>query len=314
MKILVTGAAGFIGSNLTEHLLNKGNFVYGVDNFITGSKENIKRLSKNPSFGFLESDISNFSDQKIKLLHDQRFDQIYHLACPTGVPNLIILAEEMLGTCSQGTKNVLEIARKSNAKFLFTSSSEVYGDPKEFPQNEEYTGNVNQIGIRSPYEEGKRFAESLISMYVRKYDLDVKIGRIFNTYGPNMFVKDMRVIPRFIQQIKEKKPLTVHGRGIQRRTFCYVDDLVNGIELVMSKGVKGEVYNIGSDEEITISELALLVKEVCRSNSQIKSVERPPHDHQARKPSLRKINNLGWSSRISLEEGFGTFLLPFIFA
>lgn len=302
MKILVTGAAGFIGSNLVEHLLEKGNFVYGVDNFITSSYENIERLSKSPNFVFIEVDISK-GIQSQDVLRDIKFDEIYHLACPTGVPNLVILAEEMLSTCSQGTKNILEITRKNNAKFLFTSSSEVYGDPKEFPQNEEYTGNVNQIGIRSPYEEGKRFSESLITMYVRKYNLDAKIVRVFNTYGQNMSKSDMRVIPRFIHQLEQDKPLTVHGDGLQKRTFCHVEDLIKGIDLAMEKGVVGEVYNIGSEVEVTIQELAELLINLSGKAIKITYKARPSHDHQARKPSLNKITRLGWTPKTSLEKG-----------
>jgi len=295
MRILVTGAAGLIGSNLCLKLLKKGHQVLGLDNFVTGSPENIKKLKSFPKFTFVRHDITK--------PFPNNFELIYHLACPTGVPNLGPMAEEMLLTCSLGTRNVLELAKKQGAKLLFTSSSEVYGDPAVFPQDETYTGNVDQVGFRSPYEEGKRFAESLIMMYVRKYKIDAKIVRIFNTYGPGMAAGESRVIARFLQQAVTGKPLSVHGQGKQKRTFCFVDDLVDGLILVMKKGQSGEVYNLGSDKEISIIKLAKLIIKLTRSKSSIKWIERPSHDHQARLPSLKKVKKLGWEPRTPLEEG-----------
>ncbi|MDO8658244.1 MAG: NAD-dependent epimerase/dehydratase family protein [Candidatus Levybacteria bacterium] len=307
-RILVTGGAGLIGSHLCGRLLSKGHKVICVDNLITGDKKNINSLLQSPNFKFIEFDITKDISTLNSLPRRQAgqlstLNYIYHLACPTGVPNLVTLAEEMLLTCSIGTRNVLELARKTKAKLIFVSSSEVYGDPEIFPQSEEYTGNVDPIGIRSPYEEGKRFAESLVMMYVRKYNVDARIVRVFNTYGQCVLDKDSRVIPKFLRQIKTSEPLTVEGRGEQTRTFCYVDDLVDGLILVLNKGLAGEVYNIGSDREIRIIDLAKLMIKITKSKSKIKFVKRPTHDHKRRLPDLAKIKKLGWRSNIDLKIG-----------
>src|SRR4030043_912832 len=302
-KILITGVAGFIGSNLAQRLLEEGHQVFGVDNFITGSHGNISDLTKQPNFCFEEADTTSLTRNQIRKLSKKGFDEIYYLACPTGVPNLTRLAEEMLLTCSVGTKNILDVALKSKARFLFTSSSEVYGDPQEFPQNEDYTGNVDPTGLRSPYEEGKRYAESLIMTYVRKYGFEGKIVRVFNTYGPNMNKSDERIIPKFIGQIKNGQPLTVHGDGTQKRTYCHVYDLIDGLTLVMNEGETGEVYNLGSREEISVMDLAKLMIDLSNTNVGISTAQRPPHDHQARMPDTSKVSRLGWSPKTSLEEG-----------
>ena len=320
-RILITGGAGFIGTNLCKRLLNLGNEVAIIDNLITSDGKNLKQFKKNPKFKFIKHDIIK---PWPKTLNSQlsTLNSIYHLACPTGIPNLTKLAEEMLLTCSIGTRNVLELAKKTRAKVLFTSSSEVYGDPKVFPQTEDYTGNVDPTGVRSPYEEGKRFSESLITMFVRKYNVDAKIVRVFNTYGPGMADDDSRVIPRFLDQILKNKPLTVEGRGLQTRTFCYVDDLVDGLLLIMEKGKKGEVYNLGSDKEVKIIDLAKLIIDIVGSRpkddrplaekSKITFVIRPAHDHKSRLPSLKKVKSLGWKPKVSLEEGLKkTLALPY---
>lgn len=301
-EILISGGAGFIGVNLCIKLLSQGHDVIAIDNFITSSDQNIKSLIGNSKFKFIQHDITKplppvFSNDKTIMKY------IYHLACPTGIPNLTTYGEEMLLTCSAGTRNMLELARENQAKFLFTSSSEVYGDPKVFPQKEGYTGNVDPIGDRSPYEEGKRYAESLIALYVRKYKLDAKIVRIFNTYGPYMNEADQRVVPRFLLQAIKGEPLTIQGDGSQKRTFCYIDDLTAGLITVMRKGKAGEVYNIGSDKEITIKNLAYQILKITKSNSKIRYIERPGHDHQRRLPDLDKIKKLGYQNKISLTEG-----------
>lgn len=301
-KVLVTGGAGFIGTNLCKKLLSENYKVIAIDNFITSNKKNVELFSANKNYVFIRFDITQkFPEKMLSALKGVR--HIYHLACPTGVPNVVHLAEEMLMTCSVGTKNVLEIARMENASFLLASSSEVYGDPQVFPQTEEYAGNVHTLGVRSPYEEGKRFAESMVRMYVYKYGIDAKIVRIFNTYGPHMSKSDTRVIPRFIRQLKGRKPLTIQGNGSQTRTFCYVDDLVRGLETVMEKGGRGEVYNLGSDNEISILTAAETALAAADAKDKITFINRPTHDHQRRQPSIKKIKLLGWQPKIPLAQG-----------
>jgi len=301
--IVITGVAGFIGSNLAEKLLKSGEKIFGIDNFITGNKENIKALEKYNKFSFIKGDIV---DSKLweKINNEIKYnDQIYHLACPTGVPNCKILGIEMLKTSVFGTKNVLEFARKKNAKILFTSSSESYGDPKVFPQKEDYWGNVDPVGFRSPYEEGKRCGESLVMSYSKVYKIDTVIARIFNTYGLKMSRSDSRVIPRFIHQALSKKPLTIYNNGEQTRTFSYISDTVQALVLLMKKGKKGQVYNVGSGQEITIKNLAMLIKKLTSSGSFIvyKNVSIP--DHKRRLPDVTKIKNLGWRPIVTLNDG-----------
>lgn len=301
-KVLITGGAGFIGSNLCKTLLDKGYVVIAVDNLITSSEENIQKLSHRENFTFIKHDVVNpFS--KSLLAEIAGVDSIFHLACPTGVPNIETLGEEMIRTCSEGTRNVLEVARINKAKLLLTSSSEIYGDPLVRPQKETYTGNVDPIGLRSPYEEGKRIAETWVELYVRKYATDAKIVRIFNTYGPQMSMADSRVIPNFVASLKNGKPLTVQGEGLQKRTFCYVDDLIHGFITVIEKGKAGDVYNVGSDQEITIIELARLLSKLAGKDAPITFIDRPSHDHQQRLPDLEKIMSLGWKMNVTLEEG-----------
>ena len=222
MIILITGGAGFIGLNLSARLLRLGHEVTSLDNYITSDKNNISALKNEPGFKFFETDIINpLPNHVVKV----KFDRIYHLACPTGVPNLTVLDSEMALTCSLGTLNILELAKKNGSRLLFTSSSEIYGNPLISPQTENYTGNVDPVGIRAPYEEGKRFAETLVKIYYRKYNLQAKIVRIFNTYGPYMAAGDTRVIPLFFTRCLNGMSLPLHGDGNQKRTFLYIDDL-----------------------------------------------------------------------------------------
>lgn len=301
MKVLVTGGAGLIGWHLTGKLLDLGYEVISVDNFSTGVKENIKPFLGLEKFTFKTLDITSQSFQK-EISKFGNFDEIYHLACPTGVPNIKTLGEEMLLTSSLGTKNVLELGRLTGSKVVFTSSSEAYGDPELFPQSESYPGNVDPVGFRSPYEEGKRFAEALCMQYFRKYRLPVKIVRLFNTYGPNK-ASDTRVVSQFIREALSGSPLTIYGSGKQTRTFCYVSDTVDGLILVMKKGKAGEVYNIGSDKEIPIIDLAKLIIGLTKSKSEIKILSQLFPDHKGRKPDIGKVKKLGWKAKVNLKAG-----------
>ncbi len=301
-RILVTGGAGFLGMNLCKRLLDAGHTVIAVDNFITSTGENLTHLSVYPRFSFFKWDITNpFSPEMEKKIG--QIDFIFHLACPTGVSNLIPLAEEMILTSSIGTRNILQLAQKTKAVVVYASSSEVYGQPEQFPQREEYTGNVSPLGERSPYEEGKRIGESLCFVYSYKFGVDVKIVRIFNTFGPGMNLLDTRIMSSFLKNIKEGKPLPVQGDGSQTRTFCFVDDLVEGLLVVSEKGEKGEVYNLGSDREMTILALAESFLHFTNMKNGISFVGRPAHDHNRRVPDLSKIRSLGWDMQYDLEDG-----------
>ncbi|MDO8649125.1 MAG: NAD-dependent epimerase/dehydratase family protein [Candidatus Peregrinibacteria bacterium] len=299
--VLVTGGAGFLGRNLCATLLALGYRVHAVDNFITGRRENIEPLLAHERFRFVECDIAD--PRFPQVFEDVPLAEVYHLACPTGVPNIALLSIEMLETCSIGTFAVLKLAREKGAAVLFTSSCEVYGQPEVCPQPTEYTGNVNPVGPRCPYEEGKRFSESLLITYVRKFGLNGKIVRIFNTYGPYMSPTDQRVMPQFLRSIRREEELVVYGDGSQTRTFLYVDDLIRALLLVMKEGKSGEVFNVGGTEQITITELGNLM--IALTGYQ-KGIEYRPHfteDHTSREPDVSKIRSLGWIPAISLEEG-----------
>jgi nucleoside-diphosphate-sugar epimerase len=303
MKILIAGGAGFLGSHVTEYLLAKGNEVTVVDSLVTGVEENITPFKHNPLFKFYNMDVSK--TEFLKEFHESDvhiFDRVYDLACPTGVPNIQILGEEMIDACSAGTKNTLLVAQKNKAKFLLTSSSEIYGDPEVFPQSEDYTGNVHPQNWRSSYEEGKRFAETIVSLFVIKYKVDAKTVRLFNAYGPNMSFKDQRVIPVFAQQALKGEPLTVHENNAYR-TMCYVTDIVKGLEAAIEKGEPGGIYNLGSDKELTMKELAEKVIAATQSTSPITFVPGPKIDHKRRMPDLTRIKSLDWDYSVTLEEG-----------
>lgn len=304
MKILITGGAGFIGSHLTLELLNKGHHVTVVDNLITGSRQNLQGFLGHRNFKFFLTAVD--SPRFLKIFARPRagvFNQIYHLACPTGVPNIQKLGEEMLRACSVGTWNVLRLAHKMHAKFLLASSSEIYGQPQVFPQNERYCGQVDPLGPRANYEEGKRFAETLTKWFVTYYGLDAKIVRLFNVYGPGMTRADQRVVPRLVCQALSNQPLLVHGSGRQRRTFCYITDVVRGLRLVMAQGLAGEAYNLGSNTEISIKHLAQIILRLTGSTGRIQFTARPPADHMSRLPDLRKIRALGWQPKVPLKLG-----------
>jgi nucleoside-diphosphate-sugar epimerase len=300
-RILITGGAGFIGSNLSKVLLNKGEYVDCVDNLITGRIEAINSLRSYHRFRFFKLDVSDTAF--FNTFIDNKYTDIYHLACPTGVPNIKTFGEEMLKTCSSGTENILRLACAHNAKVLYSSSAEVYGNPEIFPQSEDYHGNVNPVGPRSAYEEGKRFSEALIVMYVDKYKIDAKIVRIFNTFGIGMSQEDSRVIPRFLKNIRKGENLVIYGDGSQTRTHLYVDDLISGLLLVMERGCCGGVYNIGGEEQLSVADLAIAIKKL--SNATV-DIEYHPHfieDHSDRLPMTTKVKALGWKPIIKVAEG-----------
>ena len=304
-KFLIAGGAGFIGSHISEKLLNRGDGVICVDNYITGSRENISHLLGNPNFTLVEQDIIN----GVPEIQDE-LEGIFHLASPAS-PNqksersYIAYSLETLRVNSQGTFNLLNLAKDKNAKFVYASTSEVYGNPSVSPQPETYWGNVNPNGIRSVYDEGKRFGEAMTMAYVRKFGLDARIMRIFNTYGDRMQPDDGRVVSNFIIQALQGKNITVYGDGNQTRSFCYVSDLVEGIEKLMDKeDIKGEVVNLGNPSEYTISELANKITQMIDTSSEIVFEDKPADDPDRRKPDITKAKELlSWEPKIPLEEG-----------
>lgn len=308
MKAIVTGGAGFVGSHLCDKLLEQNYQVLCLDNLITGSEENIKHVYDNPNFTFLNFDVvtENLPEEEAY----QTVDEIYHLASPAS-PNIHSaksyhsLPFETMKVNTQGTWNMAELAVRRGAKFLFASSSEIYGEPQEHPQKETYRGNVSTTGPRAVYDEAKRFGETITSSFVRAKNLDGRIIRIFNTYGPRMAPDDGRAISEFIQKAAKNEPISIFGDGTQTRSFCYISDLVEGIIAAMQKGQKGEIYNLGNPEECKIIDLAQKVKEMTGSNSEIKSTEALPQDDPTRRqPDITKARTeLSWEPKITLSEG-----------
>ncbi len=296
-KILVTGGAGFLGSHLCENLLKAGNDVLCVDNFFTGTKRNIVHLLRSPYFELLRHDITFPVYVEV--------DQIYNLACPASPVHYQFDPVQTTKTSVHGAINMLGLAKRLKARILQASTSEVYGDPEIHPQPESYWGRVNPIGARSCYDEGKRCAETLFFDYYRQHQLDIKVARIFNTYGPRMHPNDGRVVSNFIVQALRGEPLTVYGDGSQTRSFCYVDDLVDGLVRLMETGrdFTGPV-NLGNPEEFSILELAERVIHLTKSRSRIKRKPLPPDDPRQRKPdtSLAK-RRLKWRPKVSLDDG-----------
>ncbi len=304
LKILVAGGAGFIGSHLCKRLIEEGHTVYCVDNLITGDKNNIVSLLDNPRFNYFVHDVTK------PITEIAEVNIIYHLASPAS-PNknsprsYINFPIETLLANSVGTYNLLNLAKEKNSRFLFASTSEVYGDPAVSPQPESYFGNVNPNGVRSVYDEAKRFGEAMTFGFRRKFEVNTRIVRIFNTYGPFMQKDDGRVVSSFINQALEGVPITIFGDGTQTRSFCYVDDLVEGlIKTMMSDKTNGEVINLGNADERKISDIATKIKEMTGSRSQIVFEELPEDDPKTRKPDLTKAKNLlQWEPKITLEEG-----------
>lgn len=296
-RILVTGGAGFIGSHLCERLVNEGNDVICVDNFFTGSKKNIEHLFDCHNFELIRHDVTK------ELLVE--VDQIYNLACPASPVHYQYDPVKTINTSVMGAINMLELAKAVKARVLQASTSEVYGDPAVHPQPEEYWGNVNPIGVRSCYDEGKRVAETLFFDYHRQYDVDIKVIRIFNTYGPNMNANDGRVVSNFIVQALKGDDITIYGDGKQTRSFCYVDDLVEGMIRMMNScdGFTGPV-NLGNPGEFTMLELAEMVIELTGSKSKIVHKPLPQDDPTQRKPVIALAEKeLQWKPTIDLQEG-----------
>lgn len=294
--ILVTGGAGFIGSHLCKRLLEDGNHVICMDNFFTGSLDNIKELLKNKNFELIDWDIENKIDIKA--------DEIYNLACPASPPHYQFNPVKTVRTSVVGIANMLDIAKKYNAKILQASTSEVYGDPLEHPQKETYWGNVNPIGIRSCYDEGKRCAETLMMDYHRQFGTDIKIIRIFNTYGPNMHPNDGRVVSNFIVQSLKGEDITIYGTGEQTRSFCYVSDLIDGMVKMMNKDNFSGPVNIGNPSERTILNLAELIIRKTGTNSKIIFKPLPNDDPIKRKPDITLAKeNLNWEPKVDTETG-----------
>jgi len=294
-KILITGGAGFIGSHLCERLLKEGNEVICLDNFFTGSKDNIVHLMNNPYFEVIRHDI----EEPILI----EVDEIYNLASPASPIHYQKDPVKTVRTNVMGAINVLDIAKRTGARVLQASTSEVYGDPEIHPQVEEYRGNVNPIGPRACYDEGKRCAETLFFDYYREYGVDIRVVRIFNTYGPRMAINDGRVVSNFIIQALKNEDITIYGDGSQTRSFCYVDDLVDGLIKMMKSDIIGPV-NLGNPGEFTIFELAEKIINLINSKSKIIFRPLPQDDPKQRKPDISKAKKyLNWQPKIGLEEG-----------
>lgn len=309
MKAIVAGGAGFLGSHLVDKLIKEGYQVLAVDDLSTGSKQNLSHLEDNPNFKFLNQDVSKFFQT------DFEADEIYHLASPAS-PNAKsaksyhALPYQTMMANSFGTWLLAQLALEKKAKFLFASTSEVYGDPLEHPQTESYRGNVSTTGPRSVYDESKRFGETIVAAFIRSNQLDGRIIRIFNTYGPRMALDDGRAVIEFIKSALAGEALSIFGSGQQTRSFCYVDDLIEGIFLAMQKGLPGQIYNLGNPQEFSILELAQKIKDLTNSSSPISKVaDLPEDDPQRRCPDIKKaIADLGWQPTVELAEGLSKLI------
>ncbi len=297
MKILVAGGAGFLGSHLCRYLLQKGHYVVCLDNFFTGRSENIEDLKKNPQFMVIPHDIINPIDIQ------EHFDRVYNLACPASPVHYQFNPIETIKTSTMGVMNILEFAKLNGARILQASTSEIYGDPLEHPQKENYKGNVNTLGPRACYDEGKRIAETLFMEYHRIYKVSIRIARIFNTYGPSMDKDDGRVVSNFIMQAIKNEPITIYGSGKQTRSFCYVSDLIEGLYRLMESDNIGPI-NLGNPGEFTMLELANKIIKLTSSKSKIEYRELPKDDPFKRRPDITLAKEiLKWKPKIQLEEG-----------
>ncbi|MDB9516873.1 SDR family oxidoreductase [Roseofilum reptotaenium CS-1145] len=306
MRILVTGGAGFVGSHLIDRLMEAGHEVICLDNFYTGNKRNILQWLDNPYFELIRHDVT----EPIRL----EVDQIYHLACPASPIHYQYNPIKTTKTSVLGTINMLGLAKRVKARILLASTSEIYGDPDVHPQTEEYRGNVNTIGIRSCYDEGKRIAETLCFDYYREHGLEIRVARIFNTYGPRMLENDGRVVSNFVVQALKRSPLTVYGDGSQTRSFCYVSDLVEGLIRLMNRDNREEEgpVNLGNPDEYTILELAQKIQQKVNPDAQIQYQPLPADDPRKRKPDITRAKEwLGWKPTIPLNEGLDKTITDF---
>jgi len=302
LNIVVTGGAGFIGSNLCDRLIQRGHRVICLDNLLTGRVGNVRPLMNHPRFEFIEHDVVD----PIKLRGP--IDRIYNLACPASPPHYQRDPIATVMTCVMGAWNVLELAREKGARVLQASTSEVYGDPEIHPQPESYRGSVNSIGPRACYDEGKRCAETMFFDYHRRYRVAIKVARIFNTYGPRMLENDGRVVSNFIVQALRGEPITLYGDGSQTRSFCYIDDLLSGLELLMESPLEVTgPCNLGNPHEVPVKDIARLILGQTRSRSKIEHRPLPQDDPKRRQPVITRARELlGWSPRVGLEEGLRT--------
>lgn len=297
MRIVVTGGAGFLGSHLCDFLINKGHSVICIDNLITGNTNNITHLMGNEKFQFIHHDVTNY------IFIEGKLDAILHFASPASPIDYQELPIQTLKVGSLGTHKALGLAKGKKAKFLLASSSEVYGDPLVSPQKEDYRGNVNSVGPRGVYDEAKRFAEAMVMAYHYYHKIDTKIARIFNTYGSRMRKKDGRVVPTFINQALEGKPLTVFGDGTQTRSFCYVSDMVQGIYKLLLSNIN-EPINLGNPQEMTVNDFAKIILKLTKSKSKVIHKPLPVDDPKIRQPDIARAKKLlKWSPGVSLEEG-----------
>jgi len=303
MKILVTGGAGFIGSHLIDRLMTEGHEVICLDNFYTGRKSNVLKWIGHPYFELIRHDIT----EPIRL----EIDQIYHLACPASPVHYQYNPVKTIKTNVMGTMHMLGLAKRVKARFLLASTSEVYGDPERHPQSEEYWGNVNPIGIRSCYDEGKRVAETLAFDYHRQNDVDIRVARIFNTYGARMLENDGRVVSNFVVQALSATPLTVYGNGSQTRSFCYVSDMVDGLIRLMNSCHTGPI-NLGNPDEYTILELAQIIQKIINPEVAIQFEPLPQDDPRRRRPDIHKARSLlGWQPTVALSQGLQATIADF---